>query len=148
MISDISGNLRGLSVYIYVLAGVLWVLAIGVLILVFTVTLGARRREFSIYRVLGAPKTKLTWLIFCEAALTSLWGTLAGMGLAALIFFPFSSYIRSLLALPFLQPSLVKLLAVAALSFIISFCIGPIASAYAAIRLGRSEIYTAMREGE
>jgi putative ABC transport system permease protein len=148
MISDISGNLRGLSVYLYVLAGVLWVLAIGVLILVFTVTLGARRREFSIYRVLGAPKTKLTWLIFCEAALTSFWGTIAGMGLAALVFFPFSSYIRSLLALPFLQPSPVKLLAVAALSFIISFCIGPIASAYAAIRLGRSEIYTAIREGE
>jgi putative ABC transport system permease protein len=148
MISDISGNLRGLSGYLYALAGVLWILAIGALILVFTATLSARRREFSIYRVLGAPKTKLMRLIFCEAALASLWGTVAGMGLAALIFFPFSSYIRSMLGLPFIQPPPAELLAVAALSFIISFSVGPIASAYAAIRLGKSEIYTTMREGE
>jgi putative ABC transport system permease protein len=148
LISGISGNLRGLSVYIYVLAGILWVVAIGVLILVFSVTLNARRREFSIYRVLGAPKTKLTSLVFFEAAIIGLWGTIAGMGVAALVYFPFNFYIRSMLELPFLRPPLGQLLATAAISFIISFSIGPLASVYAAIRLGKSEIYRTIREGE
>jgi putative ABC transport system permease protein len=37
---------------------------------------------------------------------------------------------------------------VAAMSFLISFAVGPLASAYGAIKIGSSEIYTAMREGE
>lgn len=148
MISDISGSLRGLTTYIYILAGVLWALAIGVLIIVFTVTLNARKREFSLLRVLGAPRSKLVGLIICEASLISALGAIAGVILAALVVFPFSAYIGSLLGLPYLQPSYGTVIAVAAVSVLISFAVGPLASAYSAIRLGRREIYTAMREGE
>ncbi len=59
MISDISGSLKGLSQYIYTLAAILWMLAVGVLIIVFSVTLNERKREFSIFRVLGASRSKL-----------------------------------------------------------------------------------------
>jgi putative ABC transport system permease protein len=148
MISDISGSLRGLAAYIYILAGVLWVLAVGVLMIVFAVTLNARKREFSIFRVLGATRSRLVKLVLCESALISLFGAVAGTAAAALVVFPFSAYIGSLLGLPYLQPSYGALAIVAALSFLISFAVGPLASAYAAIQIGSSEIYTAMREGE
>lgn len=148
MISDISGSLRGLTTYIFTLAGVLWVLAVGVLIIVFAITLNGRKREFSIYRVLGAPRSKLAKLILCESSLISLFGTVGGIIAATLVVFPFSTYISSLLEYPYLQPSYGTLLAVAVVSSLVSFAVGPFASAYSAIKIGRCEIYTAMRENE
>ncbi len=148
MVSDISGSLRGLTTYIFVLAGILWALAVIVLMIVFSVTLNERRREFSIFRVLGAPRSKLVKLILCESSLISLAGTLAGIVAATLIVFPFSTYIGSSLGQPYLQPSYWSIFIVAAMSFLISFTMGPLASAYSAIKIGCSEIYTAMRENE
>jgi putative ABC transport system permease protein len=148
MISDISGSLRGLTAYLWILAGFLWVLAVGVLLIVFSVTLNGRKREFNLFRVLGAPRSKLVRLILWESVLVSFWGTVAGTVVAALIVFPFSAYIGSRLGLPYLQPSYGILFTVAAVSFLISFSIGPLASAYAAVKIGASEIYTTMRENE
>jgi putative ABC transport system permease protein len=148
MISDISGSLRGLTTYLFILAGILWALAVGVLIIVFSVTLNARKREFSIFRALGATRSKLVKLILCESSLISVFGTVTGMMAAALVVFPFSAYIGSLLGLPYLQPAFETLSLVAAASLLISFAVGPLASIYAAIKIGRSEIYATMKEGE
>jgi putative ABC transport system permease protein len=62
--------------------------------------------------------------------------------------FPFSAYIGSRLGLPYLQPSYGTIFIVAAMSLLMSFIIGPLASAYAAGKIGSSEIYTVMRENE
>jgi putative ABC transport system permease protein len=148
MISEISGSLRGLITYIYILAGVLWILAVGVLIIVFAVTFNGRKREFNIFRVLGAPRSKLVKLILGESSLISLIGAVAGTITAALLVFPFSAYIGARLGLPYLQPSYGTIFIVAAMSLLMSFIIGPLASAYAAVKIGSSEIYTVMRENE
>jgi len=148
MISDISGSLHGLLLYIYILAGILWVLAVTVLILVFSVTFNERKKEFGIYRFLGASRNKLAQLILCESALVSLFGATVGVAAAALVVFPFSAYIGLLLKLPYLQPSYGVVLVVAVMSFLVSFAVGPLASVYAAVKIGKSETYTTMRENE
>jgi putative ABC transport system permease protein len=148
MISAIAGSLRGLSASLYLAAGLLWIFAAAALAIVFSVTLSSRAREFSIYRVLGAPRSKLVRLILWESSLTSLFGALAGIAAAALLFFPFSAYIKFLVGLPYLGPSLGATAAAAALTFLMSFIVGPLASAYGMIKIGRSEIYRTIREGE
>jgi cell division protein FtsX len=87
-------------------------------------------------------------ILLAEAMMTGLFGALAGMAAATLLFFPFQAYIRSLVSLPFLLPPVETILIVAALSFLISFVIGPLSALYAAIRLGKSEIDVSIREGE
>jgi putative ABC transport system permease protein len=148
MISDISGSLRGLTVYIFMLAGILCALAVGALAIIFAVTLNGRTREFGIFRALGAPRSKLVKLLLCESSLISALGAVAGTAAAALIVFPFSTYIGSLLGLPYLQPSGGTVFMAAALGLLISFAAGPLASAYSAVKTGRSEIYTVLRENE
>jgi putative ABC transport system permease protein len=148
MISDIAGSLRSLTAYIYTLAGVLWALAVIVLAIVFSVMLNERKREFVIFRVLGAPRSKLVKLVLCESALISALGAAAGIIAAALVFFFFHTYIGSLSGLPFLQPSPGTVWKVVAVSFLLSFAIGPAASVFAALRAGRSEIYSTMRENQ
>ncbi len=77
MINDISGSLRGLTTYIFILAGVLWVLAVGVLITVFSVTLNGGKRIQHIQGS-GRHKEQLVRLILCESSFISLYGTVAG----------------------------------------------------------------------
>lgn len=148
MLNDISVSLNGLSMYIYILAGILWFLAIVVLIIVFSVSFNERKKEFGIFRVLGAPRSKLVKLLLCESIFISLLGTIAGTIVASLIVFPFSTYISSLLGLPYLQPSYGIILLFGLLSFLISLTVGPLASISVAIKIGKSETYTTMRENE
>lgn len=148
MLSDISVSLNGLSLYIYILAGILWFLAITVLIIVFSVSLNERKKEFGIFRVLGAPRSMLVKLLLCESIFISLLGTIAGTIAASLIVFPFSTYISSLFGLPYLQPSYGVILFFGLLSFLISLTVGPLASISVAIKIGNSETYTTMRENE
>lgn len=148
MLSEISGSLTGLSLFIYLLAGILWLLAILVLMIVFSISLNARKKEFSIFRVLGAPRSMLVKLILSESFLISLLGTVAGTMGAACLVFPFRAYIGSLLNLPYLQPAYGMIGMVALTSFFLSLTVGPLASIYAALKIGHSETYTTMRENE
>jgi putative ABC transport system permease protein len=148
MISGISANLRGLRNYIFAFIGILWILAAAVLIIVFSVSINGRKREFSIFRVLGARKASLVKLILCEASLISLLGSVSGIAAAALIIFPFSTYIALRLGLPYLQPAYGDLFITALISFSISFASGSLASAWSAIKIGSSEIYSEMKDGE
>lgn len=148
MISDISGNLNGLTSYIFILAGVLWFLAVVVLMLVFSISLNSRKREFSMFRVLGATKQRLAQLILIESSLITALGALIGLGLAALVLFPFNTCIQSQLKLPYLMPGYDVLLLTALVSFLIAFASGPLACAYGAVKLGKSEVYSTLKEGE
>ncbi|MDR2672645.1 MAG: FtsX-like permease family protein [Coriobacteriales bacterium] len=148
MISDVSSSLRGLTGYILVLIAILWILTVGVLLIVTAVTINSRRREFSLFRVLGATKGKLMRLILCESSIVSLIGTVAGMLAAALVVFPFSTFISMQLGLPYLQPSLPVLALLFVLCFIISLVPACLASIYGAVRIGKLELSRTIKEAE
>jgi putative ABC transport system permease protein len=148
MLSSVSGGLGALLLFILILAAILWVLAIGVLVTVFSIALNERKREFGILRALGATRRKLVQIILCESALISLAGSAIGIVFACLTLFPFRTYIGISLERPYLQPPVEEVLALLAASLLISFATGPLASIYAAVKIGKSETYTMMREDE
>jgi putative ABC transport system permease protein len=145
MMSDIASRLQSFSRVIYGLGGMLWLLATGVLMLVFSIVLNERSREFSLLRVLGASKRKLSAILLTESFLTSLAGTVCGLFLSALLVFPFRALISNAIGLPFLLPALPKIGWLFLLSLTISAGIGPIACLYSAWRLGKTDIDTALR---
>lgn len=146
MIGEVSGAMNTMTVYVTTLATILWVLAMGVLLIVFTVTISARRRELSLYRVLGAPRGKLVRLILAEGSLLSAAGAVLGIGVAAFVFSVFSSHIAAALGLPFLQPTGASVAVVALLSFLLAALTGPLASVVSAWKIGRGDIYDGTRE--
>ena len=145
---DISTKLNRLSLLIYGLSAVFWVLAVGVLIIMFSVTFNERKREFSLLRMLGATRRKLVALVLCESLMVSAIGSLIGIALSALVVFSFSTLIGSRIGLPYLHPSLPTILAIGSASMLLSLLVGPLASVYSAIRIGRSDVYMTMRENE
>ncbi|MDL2284177.1 ABC transporter permease [Oxalobacter sp. OttesenSCG-928-P03] len=145
MMSDIASRLHSFAWVMYGLGGLLWILATGVLMLVFSIVLNERRREFSLLRLLGASRKKLSGILFSESFLISFGGAFCGLFLSALVVFSFRALISTFIGLPFLLPGLPKIMLLLLLSLLVSTGIGPLACLYSAWRLGRADIYTTLR---
>lgn len=148
MINSVGGSLGGVLSYLYVIAIVFWVMAVVLLSIVFSVTANERKKEFALFRILGATRKRLSSLILTEAFYVSLFGSLIGIVLAVLVVFPFSTYIGDQMGIPYLQPEMGKILLVLIGSLILSAIVGPLASSHSAKKISQAETYHTMREGE
>ncbi|MDR0877984.1 MAG: FtsX-like permease family protein [Treponema sp.] len=148
IVAGIVESLKALTAYIRSFSVILWILSVVVLAAVFSGTINERKKEFAVFRVLGATRKKLTSIVLCESALTGIAGGIIGIVLASLVLFPFSAYIGVRLQLPFIQPGGIAVIANIGLSLALSFIIGPLASIYGAIKISRAETYYTLREGE
>ncbi|MDR1318343.1 MAG: ABC transporter permease [Treponema sp.] len=146
--SRISASLGGLVEYIHLFSIVLWVLAVIVSAAVFSLSIHERKKEFALLRILGATRKKLIALVLGESSLAGLAGGVAGIVLASLAVFPFSTLISERLELPYLDAPFFKIIPLAAGSLFLSVLVGPLASLYSALRISRAETYFTMREGE
>jgi len=148
IVSNISNSLKVLESYIHLITAVVWILGALVILIVFSVTLNERKKEFAIFRILGATRKKLVAIVLTESFLVSIVGEIIGIILASLVVFPFSDLISSKLQLPYLQPQNSSILAIIALSLILSILVGILASIYGALKISKAETYLTMREGE
>ena len=70
-----------------------------------------------------------------------------GVGLAALLLFPFAQLIESALKLPYLMPDAGRVLLLAAGTVLLAVTVAALSSVIAAYRLSRIDPGTALREG-
>ncbi|MDR0944131.1 MAG: FtsX-like permease family protein [Ruminococcus sp.] len=144
----ISDKLGIFSRFIGTISWAIWLLAAAVLSALYAFGVNARKREFAVLRLLGATRKRVVALVFCESVLVSVFGSIIGLSLAALIVFPFSTYIGGRLGLPFLLPNSGHIAAAFLFSLIVSLASGTVSAVFAAIKLSRAETYITMREGE
>ena len=147
MFTDVSDSLTGISRTVALLIGAVWALAFVILLIAFAMMVNERRREFAVLRLLGASRGGLCRLMLAESALCSLAGGLLGVGVAALIVFPFATLIETRLGLPYLTPPAGAILALAAGTALMTLAIGALASAWSAWRLSRTDAGITLREG-
>lgn len=148
LFAGISRNLTSLTTFIHALSAALWILAAAVLVIVFSITIHERRREFAILRTLGATRKKLVALVLTESTAVSVCGGIGGIIAASLVMFPFSAYIGDSLKLPYLLPSAETITIYFCISLAVSVVIGPLAAARGAFSASRGETYVTLREGE
>jgi putative ABC transport system permease protein len=148
MITGIADNIESFALVILLFAVLFLILTIAVLFLIFSITANERKKEFAVLRTLGATRGRLTGTLLLEALYISASGGIIGIILAACIVFPFHVYISDRLGLPYLQPELSGIAVVLLLTYLIACGMGPLASAYSAVKISRAETYLTMREGE
>ena len=146
MISDIASRLDMMSAFFYGLSGMLWLLAVGILALVFSAVIQERKKEFGLLRITGASRVDLVRIVLIEALCISSAGAMLGLAFACFTLFPFSAYIDSVLQLPSLRPGLMLPAAVGLGVFLLGMSTGPLACLPAAYRIGRLEVYSSVRE--
>ncbi len=147
MITGVSDSLAGISRTVSVLIAAVWALAFIILLLAFVLIIRERTREFAVLRMIGASRRMLSGMVLQESALCGCLGGLTGVGLAALLLFPFARLIESMLKLPYLMPEPGKILLMAAGTVLLSVAVAALASGIAARRLSRVDPGTALREG-
>ena len=147
MLTGVSDSLAGVSRTVTILIAAVWALAFMILLLAFVLIIRERAREFAVLRLVGASRGMLSRMVLLESALCGLLGGLLGVGLAALLLFPFAGLIESTLNLPYLMPDTGKTLLLAAGTVLLSVIVAALSSVMAAYRLSRIDPGAALREG-
>jgi putative ABC transport system permease protein len=146
--SSIASTISGLVKYIHVFSAAFWVLAVIILAAVFSGSIHERKKEFAILRILGATRKKLIGLVLYESSVAAAIGALAGITLAALVIFPFSTLISQKLELPYLDAPFLSIAVLVIASLLLSVATGPLSSLYTSLKISRAETYFTLREGE
>jgi putative ABC transport system permease protein len=148
VISSVSGGLDVLLGIIAALIAFLWLLATGVLALLFTVTFNERKREFGVIRALGATRRKLALIVLTESALLSLSGALVGAAALSLAYFSFSPLIGISVEMPYLLPAAQTVALLLGTGILASSVTGSFAALLTAVRAGRQATAAILKEGE
>lgn len=148
MMKDITSQLNQISGFIYGIQGLLWIAAVFLLAVVFTVTVNERRREFGLYLALGAARRKILNLIMIENFIISISGALVGVLAGCLLMFEFLMLIATSLGLPYLKPNIITTFALIITSLLIAVATGMAAGIYSAMRINKSEITLTIKGNE
>jgi putative ABC transport system permease protein len=148
ILGSVTGGLDVLLGITAVLIALLWLLATGVLALLFSVTLGERRREFGVYRALGATRRRLALIVLAESVLVSLAGALVGAAVLCLVYFSFSPLIGISVEMPYLQPAPRTIALLLGAGVLAATVTGPLAALLSAARIGRQATAAILKAGE
>ena len=146
MISDIAVGLGGVSKIIGILVGAIWVMALVILIVVFSVLSNERKKEFAVLRVMGASQKMLSRIMGAEATLISAAGALIGIIIALFIVYPLSASIQNALELPFLIPGVWNILILCFAAFVLAVLAGLFTAFVSARKITKSEAGLLLRE--
>jgi putative ABC transport system permease protein len=148
IVSETSRRLGTLSASVYWVSAGVWLLAVLVIGLVFSVSVSERKHELSVYRLLGAQRSWVAALLRWEAFFICAGGALAGILAASCVIFPFSALIFAALKLPHLGISVAGVAGYALLTLALAGASGPLACANTVWSLTRFDVYSSLREGE
>ena len=147
MMTEVADSLNGVSRIIAVLICAVWILALIILFIAFSMMVNERRRELAVYRLLGMSRKMLSGMILKETALCSFIGALCGTLLGAIIVFPFTTLIETSLKLPYLIPAAGTIVLYACFANMVTALAGCAAGSRTASRLSRVDPGTTLREG-
>lgn len=147
--NSISLNLRGIYSVIKCIIIAFLILMLIVLFVVYLTAANERKREISLFRILGASKQEVVLLLVKESIVLSIAGSVLGNALSALFVVPFGNFIGFTLGMTYLGPNLIQILLLCVSVTIMVVFIGIVASIYPAFYIGFMEPYLALRkEGE
>lgn len=125
--------------------GLVWLLAVVLIALVFTMVVNERRRELGVLRALGSTGGFVLRSLLLEAALLALAGGLAATALATLAVVLFRDLLIASLGIPFLFPTLPEYVALVVAGLTLSLGSVTAATLWPALRVCRRDPALAMR---
>ncbi len=148
MVSGIAKSLDHISGVTLALTAVFWLLGLLMTVLIFTMMMNARKREFASLRAMGAGRDILSGIVVKEAVMVNLLGGVIGILFTMAILFSFKTLMGEILGVGFVFPSLpvIGLLAAAAL---VSVMLAAALSAWITVhRVNTMDAGLVLKEGE
>lgn len=145
MTSDIADSLSKISSIAGFLTGVVWILCVFIMMIVFSIVINERKKEFAVLRMTGVPQKKLLELVVTEGVCVNLTGGIAGALFVLLLSVLFKNSLRSLLSLPFLFPSALETVILFVFALALSVFSGIVSSIYMARKISRMDAGNVLR---
>lgn len=137
---------QGLFRVLFLGLALVWVLAVALSGLVFSLMVNERRREIGLLRALGASRVFIFRLFLTESAALGLGGGLAGIMAALLFVYLFRFYIMRAATVPLLFPSLGSVLGIMFFGLLAVLFLALPAFLYPALRASRIDPAVTLRE--
>lgn len=131
---------------LYPAIGAVFILVLFILTMVYHYSVLERRREFALMRAAGASRRQVSRLVLSEALILGALGAAAGIILASVVVFPFNAAIEDSLHMPYLLPSVGKILLLMLAGFVLTLAAGLAGAALSSGKAARAEQYLNMRE--
>ena len=146
MMETITSSLENVSRFSGVLAGSVWLFSLVILVIVFSMNVNERKREFAVLRTAGASAKQVARIVTGESVLLSCAGSAIGVLCGLFFVVPFSGLIGEMLDVPFLRPGALQIALLAVLSLAAGVACGALASIRASHRISRTDAGLALRE--
>ncbi len=148
MVSEIAAGLESISKTITVLIAVFWLIGMLMTVLVFTLMMNARRREFASLRAMGASRTILSRLVVKEAITVNLAGGVIGVLLTGIMLFSFRTLIGEELGVGFVPLSAPQTLLLAAAALLSVLSAAGLSALISVRKMNKTDASLVLREGE
>lgn len=143
-ISDSLDNFRKMILFLVILV---WALCFGIMIVVYSMITGERKKEFAVLRAIGASKKTLSFFVMKEAFLINSAGGILGSITASLSVLHLASLIQTRLNLPLVMPKASFMIMTFVLTVLLSVIFGGLAASFSARRISSQDTGSALREG-
>ncbi len=148
MMEKISSGLRKINVVIEISGFIIWVLALIILIAMFSLIAGERKKEFAILRIVGASKKVIVGALRFEAFLIALIGSVVGIAAFSIVYFPFLDTIKNKLEIPALSPGAIYILISLIVTIVIEILVCELTWSICVIRIARKDTGLLSKEDE
>ncbi len=139
-------QMTGLLWGFFAITVVVWILAVVLIGLVFSMAANERRREMAVLRAVGASRGFIFRSVLAEAAILALIGSAIGIAAASFGLFLFKDWLISSLKMPFLFPSIPSFIGLFSGGIAAAIITVTLAALIPALRMSRQELAIAMRE--
>lgn len=139
-------QMNGLLWGFFALSLIVWVLAMVLVGIIFSMAANERCREMAVLRAVGATRGFIFRLVLTEAALLAISGAAAGITLSGLVLLNLQDFIAGSLKMPFLFPSIPSFVGMFTGGVALAIVAVSLAALIPAYRISRQEPAIAMRE--
>lgn len=148
LVKGLTDEIGKFTVYQQLTVYILMIFTIAALVCIFSITIQERRREYGIFRSIGAKRSHLIGFITTEAAIISFLGSVLGSLTAYVLVTVFHTYIMVTFRFPYFQSGGMNALLLGGGCSLISLLIGVVSSLIAAVKIGRKQTFLLIQENE
>lgn len=148
MMTEVSGNMSGMVFYLHAQMVLIYLLAFGVLLLVYSFSIKERKKEIATLCLMGARKKKIKNILFAEVLIINSYGALIGTVFGFILSILFRTAIGNSIGLPFLSPDFMIMLSIFLIVFALGTLLGPLSSYFAIRKMLETEPQQLLREND
>jgi len=146
MFDSVIATAGSFKIAVWIISGFFLLIVIAVVYIAFSVSTNERKREFATLLIIGATRKKLTNIVLGESLIASGSGAFAGTLFGAVAIFSFRFLIQDNLQIPFSLPNAFTIFLTIIGALLIPAIAGIGAAYHIAKRVGKIDVYTALKE--